>query len=288
MEHNSTNSPWDERRNARQHSEASDPLRDPFELDRHRIINCTAFRRLQHKTQVFAPSMHDHFRNRLTHTLEVAQIARCLARNWGADQNLCEAISLAHDLGHPPFSHAGEKALNQLMAGHGGFNHNAHSARVVEYLEHPYPVFRGLNLTFATLDGLRAHATQYDEPTLEQPTNASREAQIVSLADRMAYDLHDLEDAIGATLITENQLTEIPIWRDACHDVIRDFGTMKLHAVRRPVIDAILDRLLSDSLSSISNVKFSAACETALRELEASLHSHVYHHPDVSRADAEG
>ncbi len=281
---------------ARRHAEEADPLRLPFELDRHRIVTCTAFRRLQNKTQVFAPTLHDHFRNRLTHTMEVAQIARCLARNCGANQDLCEAISLAHDLGHPPFSHAGEKALNELMAGRGGFNHNAHSVRVVEYLEHPYPAFRGLNLTCATLDGLRAHATQYDEPTLKESPNTSLEAQIVSVADRIAYDLHDLEDAIGAELITGDPLAHIAIWRDAFAEVTHGADTQKLHAVRRPVIDAILNHLLTDVIQSQPraqatggpSLRLSNLCENALRQLEDFLLTHVYHHPDVARADAEG
>lgn len=301
----------------RTYAEAADPLRNPFELDRHRIVTCTAFRRLQNKTQVFAPNLHDHFRNRLTHSLEVAQIARCLARNCGADPDLSEAISLAHDLGHPPFSHAGEKALNELMAGQGGFNHNAHSVRVVEYLEHPYPAFRGLNLTHATLEGLRAHATQYDKPSSKQPLPPSIEAQIASIADRIAYDLHDLEDAIGAELITEYELSHLAIWRAALAQISTRAQAQKLHAIRRPVLDAILNRLLTDALASCgiqsartlesedranadrqsepraqatggSSLRLSTACEHALQELETFLLERVYHHPDVARADAEG
>lgn len=299
----------------RLHAEDADPLRQPFELDRHRIVTCTAFRRLGEKTQVFGPSKHDHFRNRLTHTLEVAQIARCLARNCGADAELSEAISLAHDLGHPPFSHAGEKALNELMAGRDGFNHNAHSVRVVEYLEHPYPAFRGLNLTAATLDGLRAHATQFDKPSATQAQAISLEAQIVSIADRIVYDLHDLEDAIGAELITEGQLSHTAVWREAFEKVTNGQRDLRVHAIRRPVLDAILNRLLTDVLasrglqsartsdtenSSVANgqsglqttggssLGFSNNCENALRELETLLLERVYHHPEVARADAEG
>lgn len=301
----------------RLHAEEADPLRRPFELDRHRIVTCTAFRRLQNKTQVFAPKLHDHFRNRLTHTLEVAQISRCLASHCGADPDLSEAISLAHDLGHPPFSHAGEKALNELMAGQGGFNHNAHSVRVVEYLEHPYPAFRGLNLTVATLEGLRAHATQYDEPSSKQSLPASLEAQIASIADRIAYDLHDLEDAIGAELIDQHQLAQNTLWRDAMAKATCGVEVPMIHAIRRPVLDAILNRLLTDALASRgfqsartlesedranadrqsepgaqtmggSSLRFSNNCENALHELETFLMDRVYHHPDVARADAEG
>lgn len=273
---------------ARQYREEADPLRDPFELDRHRIITCTAFRRLQNKTQVFAPTLHDHFRNRLTHTLEVAQIARCLARNCGADADLSEAIALAHDLGHPPFSHAGEKALDELMAGRGGFNHNAHSVRVVEYLEHPYPAFRGLNLTAATLEGLRAHATRYDEPSSTNSSSPSIEAKIASIADRIAYNLHDLEDAIGGSLVHEENLMGIALWRDSLAKIGGVAERQEIHSVRRTVLDSILNRLLTDALANSPTLRFSNESEKALRELEAFLLGGVYLHPDVARADAEG
>ncbi len=280
---------------SRRFAEPPDPLYEPFELDRHRIIHCTAFRRLGEKTQVFSPIKHDHFRNRLTHTLEVAQIARCLARNCGGNPDLSEAISLAHDLGHPPFSHAGETALNDLMAGRGGFNHNAHSIRVVEYLEHPYPAFRGLNLTAATLNGLRAHETRYDKPASQEPSVASVEAHVASIADRIAYDLHDLEDAIGAELITEGRLSQIAIWREAMEQATSGGKYHNVNAVRRPVLDTILNRLLTSVIQSESeartaggsSLRLSSSCETALGELEALLIDRVYHHPEVARADAE-
>ena len=180
----------------RVHREDAEPLRDPFAVDRRRIINCVAFRRLQHKTQVFGPAEHDHFRTRLTHTLEVAETARCLAKGLRANETLAEPIALAHDLGHPPFGHAGEAALDDAMKEYGGFNHNTHALRVVAYLEHPYPDFRGLNLTAETLAGLRTHATGFDAPDASV-SGSSVEAQIASLADRIAYNCHDLEDAIG-------------------------------------------------------------------------------------------
>jgi dGTPase len=280
----------------RVHPEPKDPLRAPFELDRHRIVNCTAFRRLQHKTQVFAPSMHDHFRNRLTHSLEVSQIARCLAGNLEADPDLSEAIALAHDLGHPPFSHAGENALNELMAGHGGFNHNAHSARVVKYLEHPYPAFRGLNLTRATLAGLRAHATQFDVPSEQSPLSDSVEAQVVSLADRIAYDLHDLEDAMGAGLVQNEDLDHLTIWSNAAVEL---GDGRPVHAIRRPVLDRILNGLLSDAIGEFhphasgkstgtNPLRLSVERESALQGLEQFLLERVYRNQDVARADAEG
>ncbi|MDO8629639.1 MAG: dNTP triphosphohydrolase, partial [Phycisphaerales bacterium] len=313
----------------RGHTEPPDSLRGPFEVDRHRIIESTAFRRLEYKTQVFTLSLHDHFRTRLTHTLEVAQIARCLAVNLRVNEALCEAITLAHDLGHPPFGHAGETALNDAMADHGGFNHNAHSLRVVEYLEHPFPAFRGLNLTLETLAGLRTHATRYDQPTTGTagPTNQqstidnrrfsadhnrngqvlgpSVEARIASLADRIAYNIHDLEDAIGAGLIRLEVLESLTIWREVFDASTRGLAVKHIHAVRRLVLDAMLDRILSDAvaaahmaLSSIDSptaartasqplVFLSAPCDVQLVEIEQFLFERVYRHPDVIRTDVD-
>ena len=289
----------------RRHVEPPDPLRGPFDRDRHRIIECTVFRRLEYKTQVFAPSMHDHFRTRLTHTLEVAQIARCIAVNLRANEALCEAISLAHDLGHPPFGHAGEGALDEAMTDNGGFNHNAHSLRVVEYLEHPFPAFRGLNLTIETLSGLVAHATRYDRPGVTDQVGGSVEAQVASLADRIAYNIHDLEDAIGAGLVHLEDLTSLPIWRVAFDAVARQIEVKHIHAVRRLVLDAVLDRVLSDALttshvalSSIASaaatraaifplISLSTSCDAQMVELERFLLERVYRNHDVAQADAQ-
>ncbi len=292
----------------RVHPEAADPLRGPFELDRHRIIESTAFRRLEHKTQVFAPAHHDHFRTRLTHTLEAAQIARCLAVGLRANEALAEAITLAHDLGHPPFGHAGEAALDEAMADHGGFNHNTHSLRVVDYLEHPFPPFRGLNLTAATRAGLVTHATPYDQPNgrPDAASGSSVEAQIASLADRIAYDCHDLEDAIGARFITLDDLARLQLWQKAHDAVTRGHEVAHIFAVRRAVLDALLDRLLEDVLETsgelLADVRSSAQAQTSpdplvrpsadagaqLGELELFLNEHVYRHPEVAEMDARG
>jgi len=188
-----------------------------FALDRHRVLHCAAFRRLEHKTQVFVTHEGDHYRTRLTHTLEVAALARRLAGAMRVNPTLAETIALAHDLGHPPFGHAGEAALAELMAGHGGFEHNTQSLRVVQYLEHPYPDFRGLNLTFETREGLVKHNTAFDHPAdaapgqtaLDLPGGAphpSLEAQLVNLADELAYTLHDVEDGLMHDLIDEAAL----------------------------------------------------------------------------------
>jgi len=302
----------------RVHAEPADPLRGPFELDRHRIVECTAFRRLEHKTQVFAPSYHDHFRTRLTHTLEAAQIARCLATLLKANEALAEAITLAHDLGHPPFGHAGEAALNECLAAHGSFNHNAHTLRVVEYLEHPYPAFRGLNLTHETLDGLRHHATRYDLPSplgrgvggegLPPPLprgdsggsvpgeGGSVEAQISSLADRIAYNCHDLEDAIGAGFLDLPELTAVSLWRWAWRQSVSGDTDVRIHTVRRPVLDAIVNRILQDAVensrpllsSRPRRVVLSPQADRELCELEQFLLERVYRRPEIARADEQG
>jgi dGTPase len=288
----------------REHPEPDDPLRGPFEFDRHRIIESTAFRRLEHKTQVFAPSHHDHFRTRLTHTLEAAQIARCLAVALRANEALAEAITLAHDLGHPPFGHAGETALNEAMAHHGGFNHNAHSLRVVDYLEHPFPAFRGLNLTTEVLAGLRTHETRFD--VAEVAHAPSIESQIASVADRVAYNCHDLEDAIGAGFVGLADLAGIALWRQAFDRALGDEVVKNIHAVRRLVLDALLNELLADIvatsrplLATISShgqartvpiplVMPSTTADRELQEVERLLSDRVYHHPEVVRMDTEG
>lgn len=280
-----------------------------FELDRHRILTCTAFRRLQGKTQVYGARRHDHFRTRLIHTLEVAEIARSLARRLQANEDLSEAIALAHDLGHPPFGHAGEVALNEAMRECGGFNHNTHALRVVEYLEHPFPAFRGLNLTGATRSGLASHCTRYDTPAQATAPDGSGgpsvEAQIASLADRFAYNCHDLEDAIGQGIVTSEALSRLDIWRLA-NEIAGESDAGNIHAVRRRVLDALLIWLMNDtkntSLDILSRrgnaddvardpqpvVVLSRGGDHLLGELEAFLRDRVYRQHDVARSDARG
>lgn len=291
----------------REHREPLDPLRSPFAFDRHRIIGCTAFRRLEGKTQVFAPSAHDHFRTRLTHTIEGSHIARTLARTLRVDEDLSEAITLAHDLGHPPFGHAGESALADAMKHVGGFNHNLHALRVVEFLEHPFPAFRGLNLTAATRDGLASHVTGYDvaeDATLKR--TPSVEGQISSLADRVAYNCHDLEDAIGAGFVGAKELASLDLWQQACSTAKVDAKTDSIHAIRRPVLDALLAAILTDAvkasmsklqqLSSLADVArtidtvvvLSKGMEKSLGEVERFLLRRVYRRAEVARSDAEG
>lgn len=201
----------------RVHPETESVTRTAFERDRDRIIHTTAFRRLEYKTQVFVFYEGDHYRTRLTHTLEVAQLGRSLARGLGANEYLTEAICLAHDLGHAPFGHAGEHILNKVMAEYGGFNHNTQSYRVVTELEQRFPDFSGLNLTYETREGMIKHETAYDKSDAtgyEPEKRASLEAQIANLADEIAYNAHDLEDGLRAGLFTPQELDELVVWQE--------------------------------------------------------------------------
>jgi dGTPase len=267
---------------------------------------------LEHKTQVFAAAHHDHFRTRLTHTLEVAQIARILARGLRVNETLAEAIALAHDLGHPPFGHAGEVALQEAMVSQGGFNHNTHSLRVVEYLEHPFPQFRGLNLTAATRAGLAAHQTRYDLPeqgareTVPVSRGPFLEAQVVSVADRIACACHDLEDALGADFLSMEDLNVLSLWDEALASLPIDASALHVHAIRRPVLDRMLDRVLSSvvAVSSENLAKYESA--RAVRattdllvtlapdvdhhfiQLEDFLLQRVYRHEEIAEMDEQG
>jgi dGTPase len=200
-------------------------LRTPYQRDRDRVIHSTAFRRLKHKTQVFVNTTGDHFRTRITHSLEVAQIARTLAKYFNLNEDLCETLSLSHDLGHTPFGHAGEDALNECMNSYGGFDHNIQTIRIVNVLENKYYNFKGLNLSLETIDGLVKHngpvkdATKLDnilgknffKNKINYTSNASLEAQLASISDDIAYNSHDLEDGLRANLYTIEDLRNIPI-----------------------------------------------------------------------------
>ena len=199
-------------------AEAEHVYRTCFQRDRDRIIHCSAFRRLSDKTQVFSPHTSDYSRMRLTHTVEVAQIAGTLARALRLNEDVAEAVALAHDLGHPPFGHSGEAALNELMAGHGHFEHNRQSLRVVDYLEHPYPGFRGLNLCRVIRECLAKHTSRYDTPVCEEfdpKLLAPLEGQLVDLCDEIAYTSADLEDALAVGWLTLEQLGGLELWQQA-------------------------------------------------------------------------
>lgn len=202
----------------RVHPEQEHPYRSIFQRDRDRIIHSTAFRRLEYKTQVFVYHEGDYYRTRLTHTIEVAQISRSIARALRLNEDLCEAIALAHDLGHTPFGHTGENVLNELMAACGGFEHNRHGLRVVDKLERRYPGFPGLNLSYEVREGIVKHATSYDKPSasdLEPGRPPTLEAQAVNIADEIAYNCHDLDDGLTARLLGEEDLGRVALWEEA-------------------------------------------------------------------------
>jgi dGTPase len=240
----------------RVHPEAESKTRTAFQRDRDRIIHTTAFRRLEYKTQVFVFYEGDHYRTRLTHTLEVAQLGRSLARGLGANEDLTEAICLAHDLGHPPFGHAGEHALNDMMQGHGGFNHNTQSYRIVTELEHRYKAFRGLNLTYETREGMIKHETEYDKSDAgdyEPEKRASLEAQIANLADEMAYNAHDLDDGLRAGLFSPRDLEALTIWRDFKESIGWD-GQPFTELVRREIVRELIGAFVTDVVFTTSKI----------------------------------
>lgn len=240
----------------RLYPERESATRTAFERDRDRILHTTAFRRLEYKTQVFVFYEGDHYRTRLTHTLEVAQIGRSLARNLGGNQELTEAICLAHDLGHPPFGHAGEHALNVLMEEYGGFNHNTQSYRIVSKLENRYPHFSGLNLTYETREGMIKHETDYDQSDAsdyEPHKRASLEAQIANLADEIAYNAHDLDDGLRAGLFQPEDLDELVVWGELKAAVGWQNGRSFTHLIRHEIIREIIGRSIQDVLVHTSN-----------------------------------
>ncbi len=240
----------------RRHAEPESPNRTPWQRDRDRVIHSSAFRKLQYKTQVFVTHEGDYYRTRLTHSLEVAQIARSIARTLALDEDLTEALALAHDLGHPPFGHAGEDGLNDAMKNHGGFNHNAQSLRVVTVLEGRYAAFDGLNLTWETLEGLAKHNGPLTNPhpviaaiaaehRIDLTTQAGAEAQVAALADDVAYHSHDLDDGLRAELFTIDDLRDLPVVGDALRQA-QDLGPTTPSRLRHETIRRVIDRLVTD------------------------------------------
>jgi dGTPase len=264
----------------RLHPEPASPTRSAFRRDCDRIIHATAFRRLAYKTQVFVFHEGDHFRTRLTHTLEVAQIARSLARALGLDEDLAEALALAHDLGHPPFGHAGERALDRCLAAHGGFDHNAQTLRVVTALERRYPAFDGLNLSWETLEGLVKHngpltlrdgsptghyrerglphvirrysrANDFGLQDLELWSFASAEAQIAAIADDIAYDAHDIDDGLRAGLFALEELASVPLISNILEDIHGENPQLEpnrvVHELGRRLITQMIEDVIAET-----------------------------------------
>lgn len=259
----------------RAYAEPPPEWRTQFQRDRDRVIHSRAFRRLEYKTQVFLNGTGDHLRTRLTHTMEVAAIARNIARALRLNEDLAEAIALAHDLGHPPFGHKGERALDKLMRRHGGFEHNRHSLRIVEELEQKYPRFPGLNLTWEVREGLAKHFTQYDQPGKQrqfEARSASLEAQVANLADEIAYYSHDLDDGLEAGLLNEKTLfREAKVWSDAARCVKKEYGTLPDECRRYFTIRCIIDGQVKDVVTTtearIQAAKIGSA-DDARREAE--------------------
>jgi len=311
----------------RLHEEEPSPARSEFQRDRDRIIHCTAFRRLNHKTQVFVYHEGDHYRSRLTHSIEVAQIARSIARTLALDEDLAEAIALAHDLGHPPFGHAGERALDEAMAGFGGFDHNAQSVRVVTALERKYAGFDGLNLTWEALEGLAKHNgpligaggeaigahAQNGVPRalkayngvhdLELASYPGAEAQVVALADDIAYNNHDIDDGFRAGSYTLQDLGEVPLTGGIIAEVRGLYPDLEetrlIYEVNRRLITRMIDDVVHEASARLSArapestddirgagapvIAFSCAMNEACDELRVFLSSRVYRQKRILR-----
>ena len=294
--------------------------RDIFQRDRDRLIHSVAFRRLRHKTQVFVAPDGDHYRVRLTHSLEVAQIGRTMARALGLNEDLTEALCLAHDLGHPPFGHAGEDALNEALADAGGFDHNAHTIRIVTRLETPYPEFDGLNLSWEALEGLAKHNGPIAAPTwamaeadaewdLELGSWAGLEAQVAAISDDIAYDNHDIDDGLRAGLLEMDELLELPLVRRLWDAIGERHPGLSLEKKQRALVRDMIGHMVGDVLTETewrvreAGVKtaedvraagrplagFSEALTAEERELKRFLYQRLYDLPELKpvRKEAE-
>ena len=297
----------------RQHPEPGGETRGPrdlFQRDRDRIIHSVAFRRLRHKTQVFVAPDGDHYRVRLTHSLEVAQIGRTVARTLALNEDLTEALCLAHDIGHPPFGHAGEDALEQALEAHGGFDHNAHTLRTLMLLERPYPSYPGLNLSWDMLEGLAKHNGPVANPgwtmrevdalfPLDLATHASLEAQVAAIADDIAYDNHDIDDGLRAGLLTLEQLLSVPLvaksWERVrarypdlpAERLLRELVREQIGLMVMDLIDHSRASIAASGVESADDVRaagrpligFSPEMAAMERELKRFMYASLYHHP---------
>ena len=287
--------------------------RNVFRRDCDRIIHAAAFRRLKHKTQVFVVHEGDHYRTRLTHTLEVTQIARSIARSLGLDEDLTEAIALGHDLGHPPFGHAGEHALDHCMKAYGGFDHNVQTLRVVTELERRYAEFDGLNLTWETLEGLAKHNGPLQEAAamaayvhqlgIPLSSYASAEAQAAAIADDIAYNAHDLDDGLRAEMFAIEDFGDVPILREVVDELQTAYPALEMPRRAAEIIRRLIARLIQDvvraseqrlergSVTSVDGVRgagqtlvsFSPPMATADQEIKAFLFPRMYRHPRIQR-----
>ncbi len=307
------------RSRGRRVAEEESAFRSPFQRDRDRIIHSSAFRRLKHKTQVFVEHEGDYFRTRLTHSLEVAQVARTMSRALGLDEDLTEAVALAHDLGHPPFGHTGEDALEALMAPYGGFDHNAQAIRIVTHLERHYAGFDGLNLTWETLEGLAKHNGPVGRPwpwalgdyceghDLELDSHASAEAQVAALADDIAYNHHDLHDGLRAKLFSVEDLADLPIIGACFAEVDERYPnldrTRRRHEALRRFFGVLVEDVIQTARANLAAlapettddirragrtmVQFSDALFADLKVIRAFLFTRMYRAPEVVKMRAE-
>lgn len=278
----------------RKHPEPPHPYRGPFQRDRDRIVHSAAYRRLSSKTQVFTGELGDYHRTRLTHTHEVASISRTLARALALNEDLVEALALVHDLGHPPFGHAGEDTLDECLRDEGGFSHNLHALRIVELLEKRYPNFPGLNLSLEVLEGQQ---TRTAKGTLPSPL---LEVQVVEAADSVAYNTHDADDALELGLVTLDEMLSTALWAGAGRRVKSRYRALEPDELRRAVLHELIDWQVGDLLEQTSQriekrgIDSTAAVRDAgmvvapsqdigqqKKELERFLHQHVYRHPNV-------
>ncbi len=298
--------PWAERAArslGREHAEEPHAFRSAFQRDRARIVHSKAFRRLEYKTQVFLNGTGDHYRTRLTHTMEVASVSRAVAMGLGANADLAEAIALAHDLGHPPVGHSGEETLNRLMQDHGGFEHNRQSLRIVRKLESRYPDFDGLNLSHEVLEGIDKHSERHTKPGSTTPfPQPGLEAQIANICDEITYYSHDLDDGIEAGLLSLEQLESVAVWKETLDRARQEHPRLSPRKMTGFVIRCLIDQEVEDLIRTTSaRIAASGACspddirrqnepmaslspplKAANREMRAFLYKNVYFSPMVA------
>lgn len=290
----------------REYEESEHPFRTCYQRDRDRVLHSKAFRRLEYKTQVFVYHEGDHYRTRLTHTLEVAQISRSIARMLRLNEDMAEAICLAHDLGHPPFGHSGQDVMNELMKGKGGFEHNRQSLRIVTLLEKRYPSFPGLNLSFEVLEGISKHFTDYDLPDgrlFHREGQPSLEAQVANLSDEIAYNHHDLDDGLRSGMINLAQLKEVELWQEAFAQIqeelpgqperVQIFQTVRrlINRVVTDLVECTSETLESQGIDSLDKVRdypkglvgFSKDLQEKITQLKRFLFKNLYRQYRVER-----
>ena len=291
----------------RKHPEKEPKYRSVYQRDRDRIIHSAAFRKLEYKTQVFVNHEGDYYRTRLTHTMEVSQIARSIGRTISLNEDLIEAIALSHDIGHPPFGHAGEDALRILMKGNGGFNHNLQGLRIVDELEEKYIEFHGLNLTWEVREGINKHTTMFDKQErlveLDPETSPTLETQVVDASDEIAYDNHDIDDGLTSGLIEEKDLLQLELWRDAAEYIKKNHHNLhdkiRRYQIIRRLIDTQIEDLIEASEKNISCagiktvqevrkygkklISFSENMQTKRKEFRKFLLENLYKHFRVMR-----